>query len=197
MRDIQWWFVYVNEGVRVWVSEWTYVNEISTCQLRYTIVSGWLSEQGHGTEYEDGLKSDSMNSSPSECERLSEWEFLGEWVSHKLSEFAAVETKSTNCMLPKIHNDQWCIHTVNYQVACCITALSVNSMYGYSSVDFMTGLSYTSYDAWFCWLYVYIISNLVNFYLENDYAFEWYSCRLFWNRFKIPSKWHALFRLSI
>ena len=48
-----------------------------------------------------------------QCERLSELENLGKWVSHIVSEFATVETKRSYCILANAHSDKWYIHTFN------------------------------------------------------------------------------------
>ena len=79
----------------------------------------------------------------------------------------------------------------NYQVASYITTPSIDSMCGYSVVNFMADC--ISYFTWFCWFYIqfillimsiYIMSNLI-FIITNVYVFDWYICQLVWDTFEM------------
>ena len=79
----------------------------------------------------------------------------------------------------------------NYQVASYITTPSIDSMCGYSVVNFIADC--ISYFTWFCWFYIqfillimsiYIMSNLI-FIITNVYVFDWYICQLVWDTFEM------------
>ena len=108
----------------------------------------------------------------SKSEWLSEWECLDrDWV-----------TKWANLsLLTAEHTDwQWCIHTSNCHMACCIAASSIDSMYGYSTIDFMTDfyiIFYMLLDS----VYLYIMLNLFYFCHEKRLRIR----QLCWNIFEM------------
>ena len=108
----------------------------------------------------------------SKSEWLSECECLDrDWV-----------TKWANLSLLTGEHTEWqlCIHTSNCHVACCITAASIDSMYGYSTIDFMTDfyiIFYILLDS----VYLHIMFNLFSFCHDKCLRIrQW-----FWNIFEM------------
>ena len=135
--------------------EWKYANEMSNFQWKYAAVGDddcpdikvlgptwgppgadrtqvgpmnfviWVSEHVRDPEYEDELIGDIVNVSRiSECELLSTNVWVSGWV---INEWICYGSNKTEIL---------CIYTSNCQVA-CITASSIDNMYGYTDIDFI------------------------------------------------------------
>ena len=109
-----------------------------------------------------------------------------------------VKTKRSYCILPNAHSDKWYIYPYDYQWACWIIVSSIDSMYGYSAVYFIT--DFRLYFIWYlilCFIYVYMYIYKVKLALSLSKIMSTHSTEAFGNCLEIPSKWYALFRFKI
>ena len=99
-----------------------------------------------------------------------------------MNEFVTVKTKRSYCILPNARSGKWCIHTSNYQIACCMTRQTLTA--GMDTQPLKLCLVFILF-IWFCCLYIYcqtcFISIMKN---RNVCEFEWYNCQLVWNAFE-------------